>query len=105
MIMDSQANHPKRKVGRSDHGNRVTGYQPYSTGDAGPMFDDDPFGGGAKAPKAPERGPAGPLGRLVNKGLDALGTPESEGRVGKVSRSDKKAYKQNLKTYKANQGN
>lgn len=100
--MDSQAMHPGRKTGRNEHNNRIAGYQPYSTGDAGPAFDST-FGV-TNPPKAPERGPAGPLGRVVNKGLSALGVPESEGRVGKVSRSDKKAYKANLKTYKKNKG-
>lgn len=99
--MDSQARNPKRKLGRGDHDTRTAGYQSYSTGDPGDTH--DVFG--ATAPKAPERGKAGPLGRVINKGLDALGTPESAGRVGKVARSDKKAYKQNLKTYGKNQGN
>lgn len=100
--MDSQAMHPGRKTGRGDHAGRIAGYQSYSTGDAGSAYDStfDVM----NPPNAPERGPAGPLGRVVNKGLNALGVPESEGRVGKVSRADKKTYKQNLKTYKKNQG-
>lgn len=100
--MDSQAMHPGRKTGRGDHAGRIAGYKAYSTGDAGSAYDST-FGV-TNPPNAPERGPAGPLGRIVNKGLDALGVPESEGRVGKVSRADKKTYKKNLKTYKKNQG-
>jgi len=108
--MDSQANHPSRKTDRDSHGARTnafqTNYKSYSDGSGG---GDSMDGSSPKSPDAPpSRAPIG-LGKLVNKGLDALGAPDSGpdgGRVArKASRGDRKTHKENLKTHQINMDN
>jgi len=108
--MDRQANHPARRTDRGAHAERTsafsTNYKPYSDGSGGgnsmdgsmPRFPEEP----------PSRSPIG-LGKLINKGLDAIGAPDSGpdgGRVArKASRSDRKAHKENMQIFQTNMDN
>ena len=108
--MDSQANHPSRRTDRSSHDQRTsafsTNYKPYSDGSGGGNSMD------SSSPRSPEeppsRAPIG-LGKLINKGLDALGAPDSGpdgGRVArKASRRDRKTHKENMQIHQTNMGN
>jgi len=98
------SNHPGRKVERYGQGARSNyfGYSDKSGG--GPVRDPNSPFPNSPAP-APFR-PAGPMGRLVNKGLDMLGAPETSengvqgGRVAKKpSRKDRLTEKVNNSIY------
>jgi hypothetical protein len=102
--MDSQANHPSRRTDRSSHDQRTsafsTNYKPYSDGSGGGNSMD---GSSPRSPEEPpSRAPIG-LGKLINKGLDALGAPDSGpdgGRVArKASRRDRKTHKENMQIH------
>jgi hypothetical protein len=108
--MDSQANHPSRRTDRSSHDQRTsafsTNYKPYSDGSGGGNSMD---GSSPRSPEEPpSRAPIG-LGKLINKGLDALGAPDSGpdgGRVArKASRRDRKTHKENMQIHQTNMGN
>jgi hypothetical protein len=108
--MDSQANHPSRRTDRGAHAERTnafsTNYKPYSDGSGGGDSMDGTFPRSPEEP--PSRSPIG-LGKLINKGLDALGAPDSgpgAGRVArKASRSDRKAHKENMQIFQTNMNN
>ena len=108
--MDSQANHQSRRTDRSSHDQRTsafsTNYKPYSDGSGGGNSMD---GSSPRSPEEPpSRAPIG-LGKLINKGLDALGAPDSGpdgGRVArKASRRDRKTHKENMQIHQTNMGN
>ena len=108
--MDSQANHQSRRTDRSSHDQRTsafsTNYKPYSDGSGGGNSMD---GSSPRSPEEPpSRAPIG-LGKLINKGLDALGAPDSGpdgGRVArKASRCDRKTHKENMQIHQTNMGN
>ena len=108
--MDSQAKHPARRGDRSSHDQRTsafsTNYKPYSDGSGGGNSMD---GSSPRSPEEPPtRAPIG-LGKLINKGLDALGAPDSGpdgGRVArKASRSDRKTHKENMQIHQTNMDN
>ena len=108
--MDSQANHTSRRTDRSSHDQRTsafsTNYKPYSDGSGGGNSMD---GSSPRSPEEPpSRAPIG-LGKLINKGLDALGAPDSGpdgGRVArKASRRDRKTHKENMQIHQTNMGN
>jgi hypothetical protein len=108
--MDSQANHPSRRTDRSSHDQRTsafsTNYKPYSDGSGGGNSMD---GSSPRSPEEPpSRAPIG-LGKLINKGLDALGAPDSGpdgGRVArKASRRDRKTHKEDMQIHQTNMGN
>jgi hypothetical protein len=108
--MDSQSQHPARRTDRESHAGRTsafsTNYKPYSDGSGGGNSMD---GSMPKSPEAPpSRSPIG-LGKLINKGLDALGAPDSGpdgGRVArKASRRDKKTHKENMQIHQTNMDN
>ena len=108
--MDSQANHPSRRTDRSSHDQRTsafsTNYKPYSDSSGGGNSMD---GSSPRSPEEPpSRAPIG-LGKLINKGLDALGAPDSGpdgGRVArKASRRDRKTHKENMQIHQTNMGN
>lgn len=108
--MDSQANHPSRRTDRGAHAERTsafsTNYKPYSDGSGGGNSMDGSMPRSPEEP--PSRSPIG-LGKLINKGLDALGAPDSGpdgGRVArKASRSDRKAHKENMQIHQTNMDN